>query len=196
MFRASHGTARVVNDTLEVQLDSKDYKETDSKLTLYVYQYQRTGKNKEEERPTELEKTYKFELFVVKEKIIGVEEAKTGGYTNLDHSVLNGHKISPLLSRDIAVHASEEGVNLAAARPNRELLIPSSENRCNLLLRIKESMPPTVHKVLKLENINAFRDHYFSLVVDTPFKTLKQAQPCQVLVGQSFPETQLAPDVV
>ena len=96
---------------------------------------------------------------------------------------MSGRLISPILNSEVAVQSQREGIKLVVARPEKELLLFSDSGKCGMLLRVRDPKPPVIDKALKLTNINAFKDNYYSLVIDTPFKTLKKAQPCQILVG-------------
>ena len=49
---------------------------------------------------------------------------------------------------------------------------------------------------MTIKNINAFKDNYYSVAVQTPFTFLKKAQLCRILVGESFPASTLSPKVV
>ena len=87
---------------------------------------------------------------------------------------------------------------ITIARPDRDILLHAKDKtkQCNVLMKIRNKTPAHMHHTLTISSMNAFRDNFYSVVIQTPFKSLKKAQSCQILVGESFPKSNLTPEVV
>jgi len=128
-FKCSLGDARIANDHLELTLRADDFTKNTCEIDVLVYQYTMPNMNDIHiQKPTWLEKAYKFKLFIMKQQLVENETAQLGSLITIN-GIPKGLELSPLLRDDIVLQVDDanQSAKVTIAKAGRDLMLHAQD---------------------------------------------------------------------